>query len=72
MRPDNMMVDLTTNDHSGIERRAPKKSKADGEETSLKDMIGRKKIAILEIGCVADIRYENKYKAKVQQHRLLC
>ena len=42
MRPDIMMVDLTTNDLSGIESRAPEKRKADGEQTTLKDMIGRK------------------------------
>ena len=29
--------------------RAPKKRKADGEQTTLKDMIGRNKISILEI-----------------------
>ena len=53
MRPDIMMVDLITNDLSGIQRTAPKKRKADGEQTTLKDVIGRKKIAILEIGYVA-------------------
>ena len=38
----------------------------------LKDMIGPKKITILETGCVADTRYEHKYKAKIQQHRSPC
>ena len=72
MRPDIMMMDLTTNDLSGMESRAPKKRKANGEKTTLKEMIGRKKITILEIGYVADTRYDDKYKAKVQQHRSLC
>ena len=54
MIPDIMMVDLTTNDLSGIESQAPKKRKAVGEQTTPKDMIGQKKITILEIGCVAD------------------
>ena len=31
----------------------------------LKDMIGRKKITILEIGYIADTRHEDKYKAKI-------
>ena len=35
-------------------------------------MIGRKKITILEIGYVADTRYDDKYKAKIQQHKSLC
>ena len=72
MRPDIMMVDLTTNDLNKTESRAPKKRKADGEQTTVKDMIGGKKITILKIGYVADTRYEDKYKAKVQQHRSLC
>ena len=72
MRPDIMMVDLTTNDLSSIQNRAPKKRKADGEQTTLKEMIGRKEITILEIGYVADTRYDDKYKAKIQQHRSLC
>ena len=50
----------------------PKKRKANGEKTTFKEMIGRKKITILEIGYVADTRYDDKYKAKVQQHRFLC
>ena len=41
MRPDIMMVDLTTNDLGGIESRAPKKCKADEEQTTLQDMIDR-------------------------------
>ena len=41
-------------------------------KTTLKDMIGRKRITILEIGYVADTRYEDKYKARVQQHSSLC
>ena len=72
MRPDITMVDLTTNDLSSIKNRAPKKRKADGEQATIKDMIGRKKITILEIEYVADSRYEDKYKAKVQQHKCLC
>ena len=43
MRPDIMMVDLTTNDFS----RAPKKRKGDSEQATIKDMIGRKEITIL-------------------------
>ena len=72
MRLDIMMVDLTTNDLNKTESRAPKKRKADGEQTTVKDMIGGKKITILKIGYVADTRYEDKYKAKVQQHKSLC
>ena len=72
IRPDIMMVDLTTNDLSDMESRAPKKRKANGEKTTLKEIIGRKKITILEIGYVADTRYDDKYKAKIQQHRSLC
>ena len=67
MRPDIMMVDLTTNNFS----RAPKKRKADSEQATIKDMIGQKKITILEIGFVVDTRYD-KYKAKIQQYRSLC
>ena len=40
MRPDIMMVDLITNDLSDMESRAPKKRKAKGEKTTLKEMIG--------------------------------
>ena len=65
MRPDIMLVDLTTNDLNKIESRAPKKRKVDGEQTTLQDMIGRKKITILEIEYVADTRFEDKYRAKV-------
>ena len=72
MRPDIMMVDLTTNDFSSLEDRAPKKHKADGEQATIKDMIGREKITILEIGHVADTKYDDKCKAKIQQHRSLC
>ena len=73
MRPDIMMVDLTANDLSDIESRAPKKCKANGEQTTLEKMIGRKKITVLEItGYVADTRYDDKYKAKIQQHRSVC
>ena len=71
MRPDIMMVDLTNNNFSDMESRAPKKRKADGEQ-AIKDMIGGKKITILEIGYVADTRYDDKYKAKIQQHRSFC
>ena len=67
-----MMVDLTPNDPSRIENRAPKNRKADGEQTTLKEMIGRKEITILGIGYIADARYEDRYKAKIQQHRSLC
>ena len=42
MRSDITMVDLTTNDLSSIENRAPKKRKADGEQVTIKDMIGQK------------------------------
>ena len=72
MRPDIMMVDLTTYDLSDMESRAPKKRKAKGEKTTPKEMIGRQKITILAIGYVADTRYDDKYKAKIQQHRSLC
>ena len=37
----------------------------------LKDIIGPRKITILDIGYVADTRYEDKYRAKIQ-HRSLC
>ena len=67
MRPGIMMVDLTTNDLSDMESRAPKKRKANGEKTTLKEMIGQKKITTLEIGYVANTRYDGKYKAKIQQ-----
>ena len=40
MRPDIMMVDLTSNDLNKIESRTLKKRKADGKQTTLKDMIG--------------------------------
>ena len=46
MRPDTMVVDLTTNNLSEMESRAPKKRKADGELVTIRDMIGRKKITI--------------------------
>ena len=72
MRPDIMMVDLATNDLSDMESRAPKERKANGEKTTLKEMIGQKKIIILEIGYVADTRYDDKYKAEIQQHRSRC
>ena len=49
MRPDIMMVDLTTNDISEMVSKVPKKRKANGEQTTLKEMIGRKKITIMEI-----------------------
>ena len=38
----------------------------------LKDTLGPKKITDLEIGYAADTRYEDKYKARIQQHRSLC
>lgn len=71
-RPDIMMVDLATNDPNKIESRMPKKRKANREQATLKDMIGQKKITILEIGYVADTRNEDKYKVKIQQHKALC
>ena len=58
-----MMVDVTTNDLSDKEEREPNKGKADREQTTLKDMIGPEKITILEIGDIADTRYDDKYKA---------
>ena len=67
-----MIMDLTTNDLSDIDSRTPKKRKANSEQTLLKDMTGPKKITILEIGYVANTRYEDKYKAKFLQHRSLC
>ena len=72
VRPDIMMVDLTTNDLKKVENRTSKKCKADGEQTTLKNMIDQKKLTILEIGYVADTRYGDKYKAKTLQHRSLC
>ena len=48
MRPDIMMVDLTTNDCSDIESRTLKRRKANKEQT------------ILENGYIADTRYEDK------------
>ena len=38
----------------------------------LKDTIGPKKITIMEIGYIADTKYEDKYQAKIQQHKSLC
>ena len=38
------LVDLTTNDLCSIENRAPKKRKADGEQATIKDMIGRRRL----------------------------
>ena len=65
MRPEIIMVDLVVNDLSGIEGRTPEKRKAHSEQAMLEDMIGPRKITILEIGYVADIRYEDKYKVKI-------
>ena len=72
MRPDIMMVVFTTVNFNKIGRGTAKKCKANSEQTTVKDMIGRKKIAILEIEYVADTRYEDKYKAKILQNRSLC
>ena len=66
--PDIMLMSLTTDDLRDKESRVIKKRKADREQTILKDMIGPQKITTLEIGYVADTRYDNKYKAKIQQH----
>ena len=38
----------------------------------LRDMIDPKTISFLEVYYVADIEYEEQYKAKLQQHRSLC
>ena len=38
----------------------------------LKDMIGTKTMRILGNGYVPDTRCEDRYKAKIQQHRSLC
>ena len=70
MGPDIMMVDLTANYLCDIESRTLKKRKANDEQTMLKDIIGPRKITILEIGYVADTKYEDKYKAKI--HKSLC
>ena len=72
MRPDNMMVDLSTYDLKDMESRAPKTRKANGEKTTPKEMVALKKITILEIGYVADTRSDVKYKARIQQHKSLC
>ena len=51
MRPDIMMVVFTTNNFNKIGRGTAKKRKANSEQTTVKDMIGRKKIAILDWIC---------------------
>ena len=54
MRPDIMMVDLTTNDHRNKEARVKMKRKTNREQTLLKDMISPQQITVLETRDVAD------------------
>ena len=65
---DIMLMSLTTDDLLDKESRVAKKRKADREQTILKDMIGPQKIISLEIGYLAVTKYDNKCKAKIQQH----
>ena len=54
MRPDNMMVGLTTDNLCNKESTVTKKHKANRE------------VIIREIGHVADTRYDDNYKVKLQ------
>ena len=72
MRPDVMMVDLTTNDLHKKEDRFTRNCRANREQSLLKDSIGPGKVTILEIGCIAKTRFDDKYQANTQQHRSLC
>ena len=62
MRPDIMMVDLTTNHLSDNKSSAPKERTPDREQTN---MIGPKKVKVLEAEYVADTEYDDKHKAKI-------
>ena len=58
MRPDIMMVGLTTDDLNKIERRTLKKCKAVGPPSHAQGHDWPKKVTILKIGYIADTRYK--------------
>ena len=70
MRPDIMMLDITTEEYEALINRLSRKRGADDAESP--ENIPKQKIAIVEIGYVSDTRHWDKRKAKEQQHKLLC
>ena len=76
LRPDILMTDMTTDEIKTAEAdfaRQQRKRKADKTPpTRTQDVIRGQKITIVEIGYVADTRYEDKLSTKFDQHKLLC
>ena len=76
LRPDILMTDMTTDEIKTAEAdfaRQQKKRKADKHPpTRIQDVIRGQKITIVEIGYVADTRYEDKLSNKFDQHKRLC
>ena len=70
MRPDIMMLDITTEEYEALINTFSRKRGA-GDADSPQN-IPKQKIVIVEIGYVSDTRYWDKRKAKEQQHKLLC
>ena len=76
LRPDILMTNMTTDEIKTAEAdfaRQQRKRKADkNPPTRTQDVIKGQKITIVEIGYVADTRYEDKLSNKFDQHKLLC
>ena len=76
LRPDILMTDMTTDEIKTAEAdfaRQQRKRKADkNPPTRSQDVIKGQKITIVEIGYVADTRYEDKLSNKFDQHKMLC
>ena len=75
LRPDILMTDMTTDEIKIAEAdfaRQQRKRKGDQiPPTKTQDVIKGQKITIVEIGYVADTRYEDKLSTKLDQHKLL-
>ena len=65
------MAGITKDELDDLTNRQNKKRKADGSSPNCVT-IGPRKITIVEIGYVAETRYDDKLKAKIQQHKVLC
>ena len=76
LRPDILMTDMTTGEIKTAEAdfaRQQRKRKADRNPPNrTHDVIKGQKIISVEIGYVADTRYEDKLSNKFDQHKLLC
>ena len=70
LRPDIMMVDILSDELEDVLDRQARKRKIDGKQAKRgSQAIGKQRITVIEVGYVADTRYDDKLNAKLEQHR---